>query len=148
MKIDAVVRRETGYITLWIIILSAVMQAVFLIINMWDYTVLLGNLLSGAAAAGNFLLMGITVQRAMLKEDDKQRSGAVRLSQSLRLLMLFAVAAVGVLAPCFNTVTALVPLFFPRIAICFRPLFNGSKKAGAESISDGAGDGNIDNDKD
>ena len=31
-------------------------------------------------------------------------------------------AALGVLLPCFNTVTALVPLFFPRLAVAFRPL--------------------------
>lgn len=48
MKIDATVRRETIYIAVWVGILSLLMEAVFLIIGKWDYTVLLGNLLSGA----------------------------------------------------------------------------------------------------
>lgn len=48
MKIDAIVRRETIYIAVWVGILSLLMEAVFLIIGKWDYTVLLGNLLSGA----------------------------------------------------------------------------------------------------
>ena len=44
-------------------------------------------------------------------------------------LILWVVAAVGVLLPCFNTVTALVPLFFPRIAVAFRPLIGKKKSA-------------------
>ena len=32
-------------------------------------------------------------------------------------------AAIGIIAPCFNTAAAIIPLFFNRIAIAFRPLF-------------------------
>ena len=53
-KIDATVLKETKYILFWALILSALMQAVFLIIRQWDYTVLLGNLLSGGSAVLNF----------------------------------------------------------------------------------------------
>ena len=52
-------------------------ELVFLIIGKWDYTVLLGNLLSGCAAVLNFLLMGITVQNALSK-DEKSAKTAVR----------------------------------------------------------------------
>ncbi len=121
-KIDSTVIHETKFIALAVIFFSAVTELVFLIIGKWDYTVLLGNLLSGCAAVLNFLLMGITVQNALAK-DEKSAKNAVRLSQNLRLLMLFAAAALGVLLPCFNTVTALLPLFFPRIAVMIRPLF-------------------------
>ena len=120
MKIDPTVRRETGYIAVCVAVLSALMEAVFLIIGQWDYTVLLGNLLSGAAAIGNFFLMGLTVQKAVGKEE-KQAAGYMKLSQMLRMLMLFVAAALGVALPCFNTWTALIPLFFPRIAITLQP---------------------------
>lgn len=121
-KIDSTVVHETKFIALAVIFFSAVTELVFLIIGKWDYTVLLGNLLSGCAAVLNFLLMGITVQNALSK-DEKSAKTAVRLSQNLRLLMLFVAAALGVLLPCFNIVTALLPLFFPRIAVMIRPLF-------------------------
>ena len=62
IKLEKAVRRETGYIAIWVLILSALMQAVFLIFNKWDYTVLLGNLLSGSVSLLNFLLMGLTIQ--------------------------------------------------------------------------------------
>ena len=122
-KLDPTVKKETGYIGAWVIIFSAILQAVFLVIGKWNYTVLLGNLLSGATAIFNFLLMGITVQKAVLKEE-KEAKTAIKASQALRTFLLFAVAALGVLLPCFNTWTVIIPLLFPRIAIAFRPLFD------------------------
>ena len=68
-KIDPTVVKETVYITAFTIIFSMLMQAVFLIVQKWDYTVLLGNLLGIIAVVLNFLLMGITVQNAVLKEE-------------------------------------------------------------------------------
>lgn len=119
--IDKTVRQETRYIALCELLLSVLLQAVFLVIGQWNYTVLLGNLLSGGAAVLNFFLMGVTIQEATNREEKNART-LMRLSQSLRMVALFAAAALGVLLPCFNTVTALVPLFFPRLAVAFRPL--------------------------
>lgn len=126
--IDKTVQRETGYIAVSVLLLSVLLQAVFLVIGRWDYTVLLGNLLGGGAAVLNFFLMGLTVQEATTREEKNARS-LMKLSQSLRTVALFAVAALGVLLNCFNTVTALVPLFFPRIAVAFRPLIGKKKSA-------------------
>lgn len=126
--IDKTVQRETGYIAVSVLLLSVLLQAVFLVIGRWDYTVLLGNLLSGGAAVLNFFLMGLTVQEATTREEKNARS-LMKLSQSLRTVALFAAAALGVLLNCFNTVTALVPLFFPRIAVAFRPLIGKKKSA-------------------
>lgn len=117
-KLDATVRKESLYIAVWVLILSAVMQAVFLIIGKWSIGVLLGNLLSGVCACLNFLLMGITVQKALDKEQ-KEASAMMKFSQTARLFMQFAFAAVGVIF--LNPVASLIPLFFPRIAVTFRP---------------------------
>lgn len=123
IKPDSAVKRESLYITVCVIIGSFLMEAVFLIIKKWDITVLNGNILSAAAAILNFFLMAITVQKAVAKEE-KQAAATMKLSQSLRMLMLFAAAAIGVALPCFNIVSVLLPLFFPRIAVALRPLFN------------------------
>lgn len=127
MKLDKAIKKETAYVALWVIILSAFTQAVFLIIGKWDYTVLLGNILSGGASILNFLLMGISVQKS-LGRDEKSVKQYMKGSSMLRTFMLFAIAAVGVLLPVFSTWTVLIPLFFPRIAFMFRPLF--AKKMG------------------
>lgn len=125
-KTNETVKKETVYIAVVSLVLSGIMQAVFILIKKWDYTVLLGNLLGFAAATVNFLLMGRTVQTAVSMEaaDAKKKMKA---SQSLRMLLLFAVAVGGVLLNCFNTITVIVPLFFPRIAVQIRPLFDKKK---------------------
>lgn len=125
-RIDQTVLTETGYIAVWEVIFSVLMQAVFLIAGIWDYTVLFGNLLGAAAAVLNFFFMGLTVQSAAVKSE-KAAKNTMKLSQSLRTLFLFAAAVVGVTAPCFQIAASLIPLFFPRIAIAFRPLFFKTK---------------------
>lgn len=122
-KIDKVVLKETKYIAVWVILLSVLMEAVFLIVGAWSYKVLLGNIFSGAISAANFLLMGITVQKAVEK-DEKEAKTAMKLSQSLRTLMLFVALVLGLTLPCFNPVAAVIPLFFPRIAIALRPIWD------------------------
>lgn len=124
-KIDAVVFKETKYISLWVVVLSALMQAVFLVIGKWDYTVILGNVLSGITVVLNFFLMCITIQNA-LEKDEKDARNAMKLSQTYRFLFLVVVVAVGVALSCFNTWAVVLPLLFPRIAIAFRALFDKS----------------------
>ncbi len=122
-KLNDAVKRETLYIAVMMLLMSIILQAVFLIIQMWNYTVLLGNIFGGSVAVLNFLLMGITVQMAVEKEEKEARS-MMKLSQTLRMFMILIAAVIGVLAPCFHNVAMLIPLLFPRVAIMFRPLFN------------------------
>lgn len=121
-KIDPIVLKETTYIFAFTVIFSMLMQAVFLIVKAWDYTVLLGNLLGIVAATLNFLLMGITVQNAVTK-DEKNAKNLMKLSQTGRLFMMFGFALVGYLVPVFNAIAVVVPFLFPRIAIMLRPFF-------------------------
>lgn len=124
MKADDAVKKETGYIAIAVLAMSVLMQAVFLFLEKWSTAVLFGNILSGAAAVMNFFLMGITVQAAVSEEDEKAAQNKIRLSQLLRMLMLFIVAFLGVTVKIFNAAAVLIPLFFPRVAIALRPLFD------------------------
>ena len=127
-QIDPTVRKETKYIAIAVTLGSVLLQAVFLVLGKWDVTVLLGNLLSGDFAVVNFFLMGLTVQNALTKEE-KEAKRAVRASQLYRGLLLFAVAALGVLLPCFHNWAVIIPLFFPRLAILCRVLLDKRKSA-------------------
>ncbi len=120
-KIDATVLKETANIAAFSVIFSVLMQAVFLVLGYWDYTVLLGNLLGLAAAIGNFLLMGITVQAALDKEEKDARN-LMKLSQTLRVLLLFVIAIVAYAVPVFHVLAAVIPYLFPRFAIALRLL--------------------------
>ncbi len=119
-SVDATVKKESLYIASVTGILSLLLQAVFLIARHWDYTVLLGNILGAVTAAGNFFLMGITVQKAVAKEK-KPAADLMKFSQTARLLMQLVVAVLGFALPCFNGYAVIIPLFFPRIAIMIRP---------------------------
>ena len=126
-KIDPTVKKETIYIASVTGILSLLLQAGFLIARHWDYTVLLGNLLGGVTAVGNFFLMGITVQKAVQKEK-KPASDLMKFSQTTRMLMQLVVAVLGFALPCFNGYATILPLFFPRIAIMIRPFLDKNKQ--------------------
>ena len=126
MKINATVKKETKYVALWVLILSALMEAVFLVLGKWDFTVLLGNLLGGGGAILNFLLMGLTVQKAVEK-DEKDARSLLKLSQSYRLLLLAGIVILGILLPIFHTWAVIPCLVFPRISFLIRPVLDEKK---------------------
>ena len=126
-KIDKVVLQETRYIAVWTVLMSVLMQSVFLIIGQWDYTVLLGNVLGLATAVSNFLLLGLTVQKAVTQEQDEAKK-LVKLSQQGRHMLIILVAVIAAAVPCFHLIAMLIPLFFPGIAVRLRPLFDKNMK--------------------
>ena len=58
----------------------------------------------------------------------------LKVSQIYRTLLLFIIAGIGVYFSIFNTVAALLPLFFPRIAIALRPLFMKKNDNNSENV--------------
>lgn len=132
-KIDPTIIKETIYVLVWVLGLSVIMQAVFLIIKRWDYTVLTGNVLTGFAVTLNFFLMGLGVQKSLGKEE-KEAKKVIRLSQIYRYLILIVFLVIGVVFKCFNNWTVFIPVIFPRIAIALRPLFKNMKWAKQEEI--------------
>ncbi|MCR5049026.1 MAG: hypothetical protein K6A37_08720, partial [Saccharofermentans sp.] len=58
-NIDPAIKNMTSYIALATLIMSALMEAVFLIIGRWDLPVLFGNLLGAGVGILNFFLMGL-----------------------------------------------------------------------------------------
>ena len=132
VKIDDTVKKETTYIAAWTGVLSCALQAVFLIAGKWSLSVLAANLLTDFAAVLNFFLMGLTVQKAVDMEQ-KDAANLIRFSQSARLFMQLIVCALGVIF--LNAAAAIVPLFFPRIGVSARILFN--KNDNDSNISQG-----------
>lgn len=120
-KIDPNVKRTTCFIAVCVLALSALMQAVYLIVRAWNPTVLWGNLLGAFVAVLNFFLMGLTIQRSLTYEPEDAKK-LVRVSQSGRMLMVLAFCAIGAAVPIFDLLAVLVPLIFPRIGTMLWPL--------------------------
>ena len=122
-KLNPTVRRESVFIAVCVLLCSVIMQAVFLLLGRWDYTVLTGNLLGGFAAVGNFVAMGYTVQQAV-EQEEKRAKEMMRTSRGFRTALVVLLAVLGVCLPFFNNVAVILPLFFPRIGLFFRPLLD------------------------
>ncbi|MBR5506072.1 MAG: hypothetical protein IKV73_07200 [Clostridia bacterium] len=133
IKADKTVVKETLWVSAWMLIFSVIMQAVFAFCGIWNYTVLLGNLLGAIVMILNFFFMGITVQQALVK-DESDAKKLMKLSQSLRTLFIFVCVVAGVMLPCFSTIATIIPLFFPRIAIALRPLWKDKQDAKEVSV--------------
>lgn len=115
MKLSPSVKKETGHIALGVGIGDAIMIAVFAVLRRLDYTVFLGAALGSAAAIGNFILMGLAVQKAM--EDPDRAKAIVQGSYAKRMLGMVAVMVLGLALPYFNKVAVLVPFLLPGMTI-------------------------------
>ena len=119
--LDPAVKKETLYAAAWVLLLSLLMQAVFLIAGKWDLSVLLGNLGGALIALGSYFALAVTVSRAVEKGKPEEAARRVRASAGLRLAgsALMCVLLVAVLKT--NVYATVLPLLFPRIGLFFRP---------------------------
>lgn len=115
-KVDPVIIKETKYIALVVLILSALMEAVFLIIGKWDLSILFGNLLGALTGILNFLLMGIGLQSALSKDKDDAKMTA-KFSRVMRNLIIIIVLVVAALVEPISLLAAALGIFFPSIGV-------------------------------
>lgn len=128
MKVDPTVKKETLYICLVTLIMSMLMQSVFLIIGKWDLGVLFGNLLGAGTGILNFFLMGLGVQKAVSSDEKKARE-IMRGSHALRFALMIVLLAVALIfSNVFNLIATLASLLFATIAVYLRMIFNKDKK--------------------
>ena len=129
---DPAVKKETGYIAFWVLLLSLIMEAVFLIIpGAWDLSVLFGNLGGGIAVTLNFFLLALLVSKALKKDKPEAAARQVKATATLRLLALGGICALLIGVAHTNPISTLVPLLFPRIGLLFRPMID--RKRGVTS---------------
>ena len=127
---DPAVKKETGYITVWVLLLSLLMEAVFLIIRQWDLSVLFGNLGGAVLAVGNFFLLAWVVSRAVDKGKPEEAATRVKATATLRLLGVGALCALLIGVFKTNVFATLIPLLFPRVGIAFRPMLDRKRGTG------------------
>jgi hypothetical protein len=127
---DPAVKKETGYITVWVLLLSLLMEAVFLVIRQWDLSVLFGNLGGAVLAVGNFFLLAYTVSRAVDKGKPEEAAQRVKATATLRLIGVGALSALLIGVFKTNVFATLIPLLFPRVAIAFRPILDRKRGTG------------------
>ncbi len=145
MKIDPTVKKETIYVCVVTLILSMLMESVFLILRQWHLTVLFGNLVGAGTGILNFFLLGLSVQKAVKNEETRAK---LRASHALRYALMVILVLIAILIPSvFNMWATLISLLFATIAVYTRAIFNKDKKTGTASAptaadnADNGGDG-------
>ena len=128
---DPAVKKETGYTAVWVILLSVIMEAVFLMIRKWDFSVLFGNLGGAAAAVGSFFLLAVTVSRAVSSGKPEQAAQRVKASAGLRLIGMGGICALLIGVFHTNVFATVIPLLFSRIGLMLRPMID--RKRGVQA---------------
>ena len=130
-ELDPAVKKETLYVACWVVLLSLVMEAAFLILRKWDFSVLLGNLGGAAIALGSFFLLAVTVSKAVAQGQPEEAARRVKASAGLRLLGSALLCVVLIAVFHTNVYATVIPLLFPRIGLMFRPAVD--RRRGAAS---------------
>lgn len=132
-KIDEAIRKETIYVALTVLVLSALMESVYLVIGKWELSVLLGNCLGGGVGIINFFLMGLGLQSA-LDKDEKGAKATVAFSHSMRFFLMAGVLILAVVVDIFAVIPTVLGIFFPSIAVYLKAfrLKTSSKEAAEE----------------
>lgn len=125
-----VTRQELRSMLPWLAAINAVYFAVLIVLFFacgFNYTLLLGGVWGNIAGIGNFWLMGISAENA-LRRNSKSAQRYMNTLYCVRYLGLFLfMTAAGVL-PFIDLFSAAVPLFFPRVIITVRTLWETRTK--------------------
>ena len=138
-RIQPAVRKETEHVMVYTAAGVAVMWCVFLALHLvipekvpFDYTVFLAGIGGFIFAAGNFFLMGLTVQKVAAETDEGRARQRMQVSQRQRTLLMLAWGVVALAAPCFNGAAGIIPLLFPSMVIKIYYLTIGKAKLAQE----------------
>lgn len=124
MQIQPAVKKETTRIAAGTAILTLLMFAGFLILHrLWPeivpfhFKVILSGILGAVVAAGNFFLMGLTVQKVTSAETGAAADKAMKSSYRFRTAGQLLWAVLALVLPIFNGAAGILPLFFPSLCM-------------------------------
>ena len=120
-SIDPTIKKETLFISVVTLILSALLESVYLITGKWDITVILGNLLGSGVGILNFFFMCIGLSNALGK-DAKAARTTVTFSHTMRFILMAVVVGLSVFIEWFALLPTLISLFFPTVGVYIRAM--------------------------
>lgn len=121
-----IVYKETLMIVIGEVICIAAMFGIFALLKKFDTSVLLGGLIGGAVAIGNFFAMAIGTSLAADKaeaQDVKGGKALLQISFFARYAIMFIVLFAGAKSGYCNLVALLLPLVFVRPVLTFGEFF-------------------------
>ena len=140
MRIDPTVKRETLYIGIVTLIMSMLMQSVYLIIGKWGISILFGNLLVAGIGILNFFLLGVSVQKAV-SSDEKKAKEIMRASHALRYAGIIVLIVISLVFPkVFDMIATLISLLFATTAVFVRQIMTKKNSTVKSAATEPAGE--------
>lgn len=121
-----IVYKETLLIVIGEIVCIGLMFGIFALLKKIDTSVLLGGLIGGAVAIGNFFVMAIGTSLAADKaeaQDVKGGKALLQISFFARYVVMFVVLFAGAKSGYCNLVALLLPLVFVRPVLTLGEFF-------------------------
>lgn len=116
MKLTPVVAENIKKIACYNLGLTIIENVVFFIIGLWGLDVLFGSLFGYAISVINFVWLGLSVQKAMDKEQ-KQAQMYMQSTYTARMVLFCISFVIALIIPVFNWIAAVIPFIFTRISI-------------------------------
>ena len=120
----------------WLLALNGVYFALLVVLFFaggFDYSLFLGGIWGNLVGVGNFWLLGKSAESALRRRDAKSARTYMNTMYCIRYLGIFLAMTVAAILPFISVITAAVPLFFPRIVITLKTLWetrSGRKDCG------------------
>ena len=124
--------RETALLAIGELICITAMIGVFALLGYFDYKVIIGGIIGGVLAVGNFFFMAIASDAAADKaadQDVKEGKKAIKISYQMRLLILGVLMFLFAKSGHCNVLAMACPLFFVFPVIMVVEFF---RKSGGE----------------
>ncbi len=135
MDMRKYVLRQTGIVALGELVGVAAMVGIFALLGKLDIGVLLGGIVGGAVAVGNFLAMAIGVNIAADKAEQQNVKGgqaAIKGSYLLRMIVMFVILFAFAKSGLCNVIALVVPLVFVRFTLTVYEFFR--RKPGDQTV--------------
>ena len=110
----------------WLLALNGVYFALLVVLFFaggFDYSLFLGGIWGNLVGVGNFWLLGKSAESALRRRDAKSARTYMNTMYCIRYLGIFLAMTVAAILPFISVITAAVPLFFPRIVITLKTLW-------------------------
>lgn len=135
MDMRKAILQQTGIVALGEAVGVAAMVGIFALLGRFDRTVLLGGIVGGAVAVGNFFAMAIGVHIAADKAENQNVKGGqatIKSSYMLRLVVMFLVLFAFAKSGLCNVIALVIPLVFVRFTLTLAEFFR--RKPGEKAV--------------
>ena len=126
MDMRKYILRQTGPVALGELVGVGAMVGIFALLGKFNGAVLLGGIVGGAVAVGNFLAMAIGVNIAADKAQQQNVKGGqavIKGSYLLRMAVIFLVLFAFIKSGLCNVIALVVPLIFVRFTLTLSEFF-------------------------